>query len=107
MYYSYAFKNGVKQTHVGWECDECDMWVDVKNLEDYYPAEDGESKILYLTEWFIENLSKDNPYINVAESEDMDINGYHEALNVYREIKKGIDWEIANKKHIQEGVLDE
>tara|TARA_R100001463_G_scaffold76645_7_gene130787 strand:+ start:173 stop:472 length:300 start_codon:yes stop_codon:yes gene_type:complete len=95
MYLSYAFKNGVKQTCIDWKCD---MWVDVKNLEDYYPAEPGESKILYLTEWFIENLSKDNPYINVAESEDMEVNGYHVTLDVYREIKKGIDWEIANKK---------
>ena len=102
MYYSYAFKNGVKQTYVDWECD---MWVNVKNLQDYYPTELGGSTILYLTEWFIPNLSKDNPYIDVAESEDEEINGYHETLNVYREIKKGIDWEIANKKtHTREGV---
>jgi hypothetical protein len=95
MYYSYAFKNRVKQTCIDWECD---MWVHTKNLQDYYPTELGGSKKLYLTEWFIPNLSKDNPYINVAESEDMEISGYHETLNVYREIKKGIDWEIANKK---------
>ena len=95
MYYSYVFKNGVKQTYIDWECD---MWVEVKNLVDYCPAEHGESKILYLIEWFIPNLSKDNPYINIAESEDEEINGYHETLNVYREVKKGIDWELANKK---------
>ena len=89
MYYSYAFKNGVKQTCIDWECD---MWVNTKTLEDCYPAQDGESKILYLTEWFIENLSKDNPYINVAESEDEEVNGYHVTLDVYREIKKGIDY---------------
>ena len=56
MYYSYGFKNGVKQNYVDWECD---MWVNVKNLKDYYPAEFGGSTILYLTEWFIPNLSKD------------------------------------------------
>tara|TARA_Y100000592_G_scaffold45327_1_gene71887 strand:- start:842 stop:1141 length:300 start_codon:yes stop_codon:yes gene_type:complete len=95
MYYSYVFKNGVKQTYIDWECD---MWVEVKNLVDCCPADHGESKILYLIEWCIPNLSKDNPYIKVAESEDEEINGYHETLNVYREVKKGIDWELANKK---------
>tara|TARA_R100001015_G_scaffold17072_1_gene9116 strand:+ start:119 stop:421 length:303 start_codon:yes stop_codon:yes gene_type:complete len=94
QYYSYAFKNGIKQTYIDWECD---MWVHTKTLEDCCRAELGESKILYLTEWFIPNLSKDNPYINVAESEDEEINGYHETLNVYRKIKKSIDWEIAKE----------